>query len=563
MASNETPNAVAKAKDLAARLTPVQKIALGAVILTVVAGGLVLSRSGATVSRAPLYTDLSTTDASSVVDALEAQGVDYELTDAGRTVMVPEGDVYDLRVSMAGQGLPTSNEGYALLDDQGITTSEFRQRIDYQRALEGEIEKTLTAMDDVATASVHLALPDQSVFIDEPATPTASVLVAARGTGGITDEAVTAIVHLVASSVKDMTPEGVTVVDANGTVLSAPGVSGGSGGGGSARAKAEADFETRLAASITALIARTTGPGKVAVSVTADLDLQEKQTTSERYEPNNIDDTGGLVTSESSASETYGSGSDSSSTTGADGSGTTPGVLGDETGADGAITTDTLADGTTSSDATDYAKADADRNYALDRIVEQTTDVPGTVTQLGVAVMVDEAVMSQADADKLEEMIATAAGINTDRGDDISITALPFDTSGTTAADEAAATEAAAASKAQMMDLARTIAVLIVILVALFLGYRSAKNARKVTVTPIDIGEITTGPRGALTSGGADHDGDETAALDGLDPVMLSLNRPPDKDEVVMHELTTMADRRPQEVANVLKAWLAETKGRR
>ena len=114
-----------------------------------------------------------------------------------------------------------------------------------------------------------------------------------------------------------------------------------------------------------------------------------------------------------------------------------------------------------------------------------------------------------------------------------------------------------------MMDLARTIAVLIVILVALFLGYRSAKNARKVTVTPIDIGEITTGPRGALTSGGADHDGDETAALDGLDPVMLSLNRPPDKDEVVMHELTTMADRRPQEVANVLKAWLAETKGRR
>lgn len=562
MATTDTSNALTKAKDLAGRLTPVQKIALGAVILTVVAGGLVLSRSGTTVSRSPLYTDLSAADASSVVDALQAQGVDYQLTDAGRTILVPQDQVYDLRVTMAGQGLPTSNEGYALLDNQGITTSEFRQRIDYQRALEGELEKTLTAMDDVASASVHLALPDQSVFIDQPATPTASVLVAARGVGGsITDDEVDAIVHLVASSVKDMKPEGVTVVDANGTVLSAAGVSSGSGSGGGQRAKAEADYENRLAASISALIARTTGPGKVAVSVTADLDLTETQTTSEKYLPNNADKTGGLVTNESTASETYGSGTNSS-TGGVGGSGTTPGVL----GADGSTTTGTTVPGGTavSTGATDYNKADADRTYALDRIVEETTDVPGTVTKLGVAVLVDQAVMSQAQADAMTDMIATAAGIDPNRNDTISILSVPFDTSGTTAADEAAKTSAAAASKAQMMDMARTVAILVVILVALFLGYRSAKNARKVTVTPIDIGEITTGPRGALTTGGSGDDEDDDGELvEGIDPVVLSLNRPPDKDEVVMNELTLMADRRPQEVANVLKAWLAETKGRR
>lgn len=562
MATTDTSNALTKAKDLAGRLTPVQKIALGAVILTVVAGGLVLSRSGTTVSRSPLYTDLSAADASSVVDALQAQGVDYQLTDAGRTILVPQDQVYDLRVTMAGQGLPTSNEGYALLDNQGITTSEFRQRIDYQRALEGELEKTLTAMDDVASASVHLALPDQSVFIDQPATPTASVLVAARGVGGsITDDEVDAIVHLVASSVKDMKPEGVTVVDANGTVLSAAGVSSGSGSGGGQRAKAEADYENRLAASISALIARTTGPGKVAVSVTADLDLTETQTTSEKYLPNNADKTGGLVTNESTASETYGSGTNSS-TGGVGGSGTTPGVL----GADGSTTTGTTVPGGTavSTGATDYNKADADRTYALDRIVEETTDVPGTVSKLGVAVLVDQAVMSQAQADAMTDMIATAAGIDPNRNDTISILSVPFDTSGTTAADEAAKTSAAAASKAQMMDMARTVAILVVILVALFLGYRSAKNARKVTVTPIDIGEITTGPRGALTTGGSGDDEDDDGELvEGIDPVVLSLNRPPDKDEVVMNELTLMADRRPQEVANVLKAWLAETKGRR
>ncbi|MEK7423664.1 MAG: flagellar basal-body MS-ring/collar protein FliF, partial [Actinomycetota bacterium] len=210
---------------------------------------------------------------------------------------VPKDEVYDLRVSLAGEGLPSSNEGYALLDNQGITTSEFRQRIDYQRALEGELAKTLAALDGVQAASVHLALPDESLFIDEPATPTASVLVAGASIGGISGSEVEAIVHLVASSVKDMKPEDVTVIDAAGTVLSAAG-DGVAGAASGTRAKAVGEFEQRMTRSIMGLLTRMTGPNKVAVTVTAELDLDESESTSENFEPIGENPSAGQVLTE-------------------------------------------------------------------------------------------------------------------------------------------------------------------------------------------------------------------------------------------------------------------------
>ena len=185
MAGLDVKEQTRKARELAGRLTPIQKVVLGAAALTLVAGGLVLSRSGDAAQMAALYTDLEPADAAAIVDELSSQAVDYDLADAGRTVLVPKDEVYDLRVSMSAQGLPSSNEGYALLDKQGITTSEFRQHIDYQRALEGELSRTLEAMDGIDSATVHLALPEESVFVDEPGTATASVLVSSRAAGAI------------------------------------------------------------------------------------------------------------------------------------------------------------------------------------------------------------------------------------------------------------------------------------------------------------------------------------------------------------------------------------------
>ena len=147
MAGTDVKAMMNRGREFAGRLTPIQKIALGAAVVTLIAGAFVLTRTGSGPEMSALYTDLESTDASALVDELTTRGVPYELTDAGHTVLVPQDQVYDLRIAMAGAGLPSSNQGYALLDNQGITTSEFRQRIDYQRALEGELDMTLKAMD--------------------------------------------------------------------------------------------------------------------------------------------------------------------------------------------------------------------------------------------------------------------------------------------------------------------------------------------------------------------------------------------------------------------------------
>jgi flagellar M-ring protein FliF len=547
--SKSSTGALGRAKDIATKLTPVQKIALGAAVITAVAGAMILSKTGGHTAMSALYTDLSSADAASVVDALSSRGVEYDLTDAGKTVLVPKDQVYDLRVALAGDGLPSSNEGYALLDDQGITTSEFRQHIDYQRALEGELAKTLTALDGVQSASVHLALPDESVFVDQPATPTASVLVASAGTSGITDDEVQAIVHLVASSVKDMKPQDVTVIDANGTVLSAAGEGATGAATTGTRAKVVSDYEHRVQSSILALLTRMTGPNKVAVTVTAQLDLDATQSTSESYEPIGTNPSEGQVLTEKTSSEQYGAQVDPSQT----------GVL----GPDGATIDDSSSTG---GQDTDYKKEDAERTYALDRIVEQTTNVPGEVKQLNVAVLMDQSAVTPEQATEIQNMVSTAVGIDPERGDSIVVTRMPFDTSASTEAEALAASSEKAASKEQMMGLVRTVAVLLVILIALFLGYRSAKHARKVTATPINIGEITAGPRAPLPGGAAAQLG-AASPLATMDSTVLmeqvAAPRPGDRDAVVINELTMMAERRPEEVANVLKAWLAESKGRR
>lgn len=544
--SGDFRSRITAGKELAARLSPMQKIALGAATLTVVAGAFVLTRSGGAGSMSALYTDLDAADASAVVDELAGRGVPYELTDSGHTVLVPQDQVYDLRVSLAGEGLPASNEGYALLDDQGLTTTEFQQRVGYQRALEGELNKTLRAMDGIQSASVHLAIPEESVFVDEPSSPTASVLVVGSSLGGITGDEVDAIVHLVSSSVRNMKPADVTVVDANGTVLSVDGATGGGTSGASGRTKVVSAFENELASSITALLSRTTGPNKVAVTVSADLDLDERQSTSEDFGQieGGIggDESGnGGVVSERTSSEIYGPGAEQQST----------GVL----GPDGATVSDEqepVAEG-------GYVKEDAERNYALDRVVEQTTRAPGAIRELNVAVLLDDQAVTEAQAVEIEKIVTAAAGIDPDRGDTVVVTRMPFDTSAQAEATELIAAEAAALEKSQQMELIRTGAVVFVVIIALLLGYRSARRARRVTVSPIDIGEITAGARVSVPT-------PELVAVGAPappQPSQAALLLAGDRNDDAMGEISQIAERRPEDVANILRTWLAESKGRR
>ena len=243
-------------------------------------GRVLLRDLGGAADLRPAVHQPRAADASAIVDKLTADGIAYKLADGGATIMVPKDQVYAQRISLSGAGLPAqSDAGYALLDKQGTMTSEFMQQVTYQRALEGELAKTIKAIDGVTGATVHLAMPEKDVFSDEQQKTTASVLVATVRGQEAQPGQVQAIVHLVASSVEGLDPEQVTVVGSDGPVLSAGRAD--AAAAGDQRAQQTQEFEQRMNAALQRMLDQALGPGHSVVQVTADLDFDSTETTTQ------------------------------------------------------------------------------------------------------------------------------------------------------------------------------------------------------------------------------------------------------------------------------------------
>ena len=205
-----------------------QKVVAVVGTVALLLAGFMIFKWASTPSYAPLYSNLSSTDASAVIDKLDSQGVPYKLTNGGNTVMVPKDKVYATRISLSGEGLPSSSDsGYSILDKQSLSTSQFQEQTNFKRAMEAELSKTVEALNGVQTAVVHLALPEKQVFSDSQEPATASVLVSTRPGADLSAEEVQAITNLVASSVDGLDPDKVTVADAAGHVLSSADGAGG------------------------------------------------------------------------------------------------------------------------------------------------------------------------------------------------------------------------------------------------------------------------------------------------------------------------------------------------
>jgi flagellar M-ring protein FliF len=516
-----------------------QKTTLGLAIAAVVLGGYMFTKWAAQPTWTPLYGNLSSTDAGSVTSELKSKGVQYKLADGGATVMVPQAQVYQLRLDMSAKNLPTGgSQGYALLDKQGITTSEFRQRVDYQRALEGELARTIGAIDGVSGADVHLVIPADDVFAADSRKPSASVLLRSATGKRFGADQVRAIVNLVAGSVEGLTPDAVTVADSAGHVLSAPG-DGGLDASGDAQSAQARTFEDGLARSIEDMLAPVTGAGGAVVRVKADLDFDQRSTTTESFAQPAAGQTNPLVT-ESTSQETF-AGPGASTAAG--------GVL----GTNGQTTT-----GNAASTANNYSKNSADRSFAVGKVTEQVKSAPGKVTHLSVAVLVDDKV--KAAPAEITNLVNAAAGIDPKRGDAVTVAAMAFDHSAIDAAAKEQKAAAAAKSKTQMMNLVRTVGVLLIVLVALLLAWRSARKA-SITRYPVP-GMLPAGPvqaealHAALTALGAG--GPSAGAMEAADAgdrfERAALPSGPDVND----ELAELIDRQPDEVASILRGWLAD-----
>ena len=486
----------------------------------VVLGAIALSSFLMKPTMSPLFADVSTADASAIVDLLDGEGVPYELADGGRTVLVPENQLYGMRLKVAAAGLPASSDGagYSLLDDMGMTASEFQQTTTYRRAMEGELAKTIAAMAGVEAATVKLAMPEESVFVSETADPTASVFVQTARGATLDAAQVQAIVHLVSAGVTGMKPTDVAVVDAGGQVLSAV---GGSPAGGMSDQQT-ADYNQRVASSLQAMLDRVVGPGKAVVTVNAELNLDNTDRTSETFAaPLDVP-----ALSSATTTETY------------TGGGTpTGGVLGPDN-----IAVPGGATGTGS-----YTKGSENLNPAVNKVTERTTTTPGSVRRQSVSVVVDQESGAALDMTDLTAMVTAAAGIDATRGDTVEVSRMAFDTQSSEAAKAALAAAAVETKAAETAGLIREGAIAAGILLFLVIAFIAAKRkSRKARRHALDLGELQMV--------------NETPLLPfaGTDALALTLAAPPLVDEAAIKraEISALAEEQPGEVADLLRGWL-------
>lgn len=507
-----------KTSEILQGFTAGQKTTTALAVLALIVAGLFFMRWVSEPSLAPLFTNLAAEDAGPITEELTARGISYELTDGGRTILVPREQQLGLRLDMSSQGLvPADSDGYALLDANGITTSEFQMRVDFQRAVEGELARTISSMDAVEGASVHLVIPEDDLFTQDNEMATASVLLTTAG--NLSPMQVQAIVNLVAGSVQGLQAQSVTVTDASGNLLHQPGEDGTAAAAGDMRQYQTSSFESRLASSVEEMLQQVVGPGNAIVTVNADLNFDRIQQTTETFGNGNGAADGGIPLQSTTTTETYeGVGAPSVGVLGPDGQ---PLV-----GADGETTNYTLTDGSTS--------------FAVDRSVQDILSAPGSVNRLSVAVLLD-ANAEGSDSAQVQALVEASVGFSAERGDIIEVSALPFDAS---AAEEAAAeaeAAAAAASRAQMFEMIRTVGSVLIVMIVLFLAWRSAKKSlpqREVETIPLDLAalEVTD-----------DEDDDE------VDEDLLAIESGPNLTD----EVTALIDGQGDDMAGLLRGWMA------
>jgi flagellar M-ring protein FliF len=518
--------------------TPGQKAVSIFAVIALAIGGYFFATWASTPTYAPLFSNLAAADASAIVDKLSADGTPYQLANSGQTIMVPQDQVYDLRLKMSGAGLPASTDsaaGYDLLDKQSAMTSDAMQQKTFQRALEGELVKTIKSIDGVQSASVHLAIPTKDVFTDDAQKPTASVLVGTSATKKLSSAQVQAIEHLVASSVEGMEAENVSIVGSNGKLLNNS--SDGSGSGDTRTQQTQA-FEQRMGDSLQAMLDQVVGAGHASVKVTADLDYDQTETKTQRY----VADPNTPALAESSKTETY-SGSNGSTGTG---------VLGPD---------NIQVPGGTASNGGGYQNTQQTKNNAVGTVTESRKAAPGAVNKLSVAVLLDSNSKAAANEAQLQQLVSSAVGLDATRGDSIAVSALPFDQSAADQTKDELTQSQKADQQTQLYSLIKqgaiALGILLLLLVAWFRGRRRNKKLRRLIQA-----EVAVDNQSAI-------DAAQAAAIeaDGGENVLALEAKPSDADgraaerEARQREIAELVEKQPEEVAQLLRGWLADRRG--
>ena len=475
-----------------------------------------------------LYTNLSTEDAGQITARLQEKKIPYQLSPTGDMISVPSEKVSELRLELAASGLPKGGGvGFEIFDAKNLGVTEFVQQLNYQRALQGELTRTINSLDEIQQTRVHLAIPKKSLFSEDQKKPTASVVVRLKSGRNLSDPQIHGIAHLVSSSIEGMSPRDVMIVDSSGKVLSKVTEGGEMAQLSNSQVEYKKNVEKDLTSRITSMLEKVVGEGKAVVRISTDLDFRVTEKTEEKYDSEEPAIRSVQRSQEKSGSISGGAGESSVATTARQAAPPRPA-------------------------GSNREKSDETINYEISRTVNKTVMPVGDVKKLSIAVLVDgNYVKSDKGAEEyqprpekeltaLEDLVKKSAGFDAKRGDQVVVSNVPFKKVdlGTELAEKSWLDKFM-----PFMPLVRYLVMLVVIaLVALFVAKplvrMLAERGREVEVSVREV------PAGA-------------GALKGGDGVTLSLGAPQQSRELTEADIVRhMASVDSKRFAELLRNWI-------
>ncbi|QDZ28108.1 flagellar basal-body MS-ring/collar protein FliF [Noviherbaspirillum sp. UKPF54] len=515
-----------------------------------------------------LFSNYSDRDGGAIVASLQQMNVPYKFAEGGGAILVPADRVHDARLKLASQGLPKGgNVGFELMENQRLGVSQFLEQVNFQRALEGELARSIQSVAAVQAARVHLALPKNSVFVRDQQKPTASVLLNLHPGRALDRQQVSAIVHLVASSVPELSTKNVTVVDQEGNLLSETGKQPGANGLDPTQLKYVQELQQSIVHRIESIITPIVGANNVRAEATADVDFSTSEQAAEMYKPNQGDNPAAVRSQHSSEMRNGGntaSGVPGALTNQPPAPATAP--LTTPPGAPATANAAASANGANGATASGPTQRDSTVNYEVDKTVRYVQQPMGGIKRLSVAVVVNYKrvvekggkvaykPLSDAEKAQIADLVKEAMGYNKERGDSLNVVNSPF-----AGLDKEAQAEPPIWKQPEMLDLAKEAGkYLLIALVTLFMYFKllrplldrlTAKEEEKTEALPAPVldeeGNPIPQPAASAIDDLSDLNDDEaTPAISNYQRRLEAAKR--------------LAKENPKVVANVVKEWVTE-----
>ena len=513
-----------------------------------------------------LFSNFSDKDGGAIVAALQQMNVPYKFSEGGVAILVPAPQVHDARLKLASQGLPRGGGvGFELMENQKLGVSQFLEQVNFHRALEGELARSIQSIAQVQSARVHLAIPKASVFVRDQQKPTASVLLNLHPGRALEQPQVSAIVHLVASSVPNLTPENVTVVDQDGSLLSARDKPGAAGLDAS-QLKYVRELQDSIARRIESILTPILGAQNVRAEATADIDFSRSEQAAETYRPNQGPNAPAAVRSQQSVE---------SQQTGQAMAGGVPGALSNQPPGpasaplNGAPATPGNAPGAGAAGNAAAppapplsANKESTVNYEVDKTISYVQQAMGGIRRLSVAVVVNYREVTDASGEttmqplsenertQITELVKQAMGYNQERGDTLNVVNSPF-----ASVERAAGPQAPLWQRPETLQLAREIGKYLlagVILLYLFFAFlRPTLKTLRGNLAP-----QLPAPEDPDVVVQLSHE--EAGGRAGTGPGAPALGSAPRGYQDNLEAARQLARSDPKVVANIVKNWVGE-----